>query len=350
LCAHALNEDCVINRTAAQRAANARGHPRGTIRHVMPRRTQRPTAEGRPVSNLIPDERAAAPPAFRVEQIHQAGADPERRQHGSSSLQHSHGVLLFLGSSDATGMPLSARHLPCTEHGGARRHTIVASHVGQERIFRDRRDAGGALASRLEHYKGRDDVVVLALPRGGVPVAHEVARVLQAPLDVFLVRKLGVPGRRELAMGAIASGGVRVLNEEVVAWFGIPQEVIDDVARYEQVELERREREYRDGRSPVALRDRVVLLIDDGLATGSSMKAAVQAAREQRPARIVIAVPVGAPESCRELEQLADEIVCARTPHDFAAVGQWYQDFSQTEDEEVRRVLHGSAEAAARSR
>jgi predicted phosphoribosyltransferase len=196
------------------------------------------------------------------------------------------------------------------------------------------------LATRLNHFKGRRDVVVLALPRGGVPVAYEIARALDAPLDVFVVRKLGVPGHRELAMGAIASGGVRVLSPDVVSWYRIPDGVIDEVARDEQAELERRERAYREGRTLVELRDRVVLLVDDGLATGATMKAAVEAVRAHAPSRIVVAVPVGAPDTCRELEHVADEIVCARSPEFFSAVGQWYVDFSQTTDEEVRDLLH----------
>jgi predicted phosphoribosyltransferase len=224
----------------------------------------------------------------------------------------------------------------------------VASHLHQHQVYRNRRDAGVELAGRLEHFKERQDVVVLALPRGGVPVAHEVARALQAPLDVFLVRKLGVPGHRELAMGAIASGGVRVLNEDVLTWYGIPDAVIDRVARAEQAELERREREYRQGRAPLALGDRIVLLVDDGLATGSSMRAAVQAARAQAPSRIVVAVPVGSPETCRELARVADEIVCARMPHPFSAVGQWYQDFAQTTDEEVRDLLRDATAPVTR--
>jgi predicted phosphoribosyltransferase len=205
--------------------------------------------------------------------------------------------------------------------------------------YANRREAGVVLAGRLAELKNRRDVVVLALPRGGVPVAYEVARALHAPLDVFLVRKLGVPGHRELAMGAIASGDVRVLNEDVVRWYRIPEEVIDEVAREEQGELERRESAYRAGRSPVEVSDRVVLLVDDGLATGSSMKAAVRAVRARTPSRIVVAVPVGAPETCRELATIADEVVCARTPADFSAVGQWYRDFSQTTDDEVRQLL-----------
>jgi putative phosphoribosyl transferase len=180
-------------------------------------------------------------------------------------------------------------------------------------------------------------------------VAYEVAHALEAPLDVFLVRKLGVPGHRELAMGAIASGGIRVLNEDVVAWYGLPASVIDDVAREEQAELERREREYRDDRPPSVLRDRVVLIIDDGLATGSSMKAAVRAVRAHAPARIVVAVPVGAPDTCRDLAHIADEVVCARTPRHFSAVGQWYRDFSQTSDAEVRELLRGDRQTVGKA-
>jgi predicted phosphoribosyltransferase len=219
----------------------------------------------------------------------------------------------------------------------------------QPQPFADRREAGRELASSLDHYRGRTDVIVLALPRGGVPVAYEVAHALEAPLDVFLVRKLGVPGHRELAMGAIASGGIRVLNEDVVAWYGLPASVIDDVAREEQAELERREREYRDDRPPLVLRDRVVLIIDDGLATGSSMKAAVRAVRAHAPARIVVAVPVGAPDTCRDLAHIADEVVCARTPRHFSAVGQWYRDFSQTSDAEVRELLRGDRQTVGKA-
>lgn len=205
--------------------------------------------------------------------------------------------------------------------------------------FADRREAGATLAQRLKAYQGRDDVVVLALPRGGVPVAFEVARELGAPLDVFVVRKLGVPAHRELAMGAIASGGVRILNDDVVRWYGIPTAAIDAVAREEQFELERRERLYRAELPPLDLRGRVVLLIDDGLATGSTMKAAVEAVRLHQPSRIVVAVPVGSPETCQEFSEVADEIVCARTPQPFSAVGQWYRDFSETSDDEVRTLL-----------
>jgi putative phosphoribosyl transferase len=210
--------------------------------------------------------------------------------------------------------------------------------------FGDRREAGAVLADKLAKYSRRNDVVVLALPRGGVPVAHEVAQKLQAPLDIFLVRKLGVPGHEELAMGAIASGGVRVLNADVVRWYGLSDEVINHVARREQVELERREGEYRRGRAPVALNGKVVLLIDDGLATGSTMKAAVKAVRAHAPSRIVVAVPVGAADTCAAFTDIADEIVCARAPEDFRAVGLWYRNFSQTSDREVRELLDRTRE------
>jgi len=211
--------------------------------------------------------------------------------------------------------------------------------VDAVRAFADRREAGLELAGRLSQYKDRHDVMVLGLPRGGVPVAYEVARVLGAPLDVLVVRKLGVPGREELAMGAIASGGARILDAEVVQWYGIPDAVIASVTRAEEAELERREQIYRQGRPPLDLRRRTVILIDDGLATGSSMKAAVHAVREQAPAHVVVAVPVGARETCQVLGAIADAVVCARTPEPFAAVGLWYRDFSQTSDEEVRALL-----------
>ncbi len=217
----------------------------------------------------------------------------------------------------------------------------------ENRPFADRREAGLELAARLQPYKGRGDVVVLALPRGGVPVAYEVAKALSAPLDVFLVRKLGVPGHRELAMGAIASGGVRVLNDEVVQALSVPAAVIDHVALEEQAELERRERAYRDGRTLTDLEGRTVLLIDDGLATGSTMKAAVQAVRAHSPRHIVVAVPVGARQTCAEFRGVADQIVCARQPEHFSAVGQWYRDFTETSDAEVRQLLHLATEPAA---
>ena len=208
------------------------------------------------------------------------------------------------------------------------------------RAFADRRDAGRVLASALRKYAGRNDVIVLALPRGGVPVAYEVATSLGAPLDVFLVRKLGTPGHRELAMGAIASGGVRVLNDEVVRWYGISDAAIESVAREEAEELARREHEYRDGRPAPVLTNRIVILVDDGLATGSTMRAAAEAVRVQKPTTVVVAVPVGSRQTCMELSPLVDEVICARTPEPFAAVGQWYLDFNQTEDSEVRELLN----------
>jgi len=208
--------------------------------------------------------------------------------------------------------------------------------------FTDRRHAGRVLASRLTKYAGRNDVIVLALPRGGVPVASEVASALSAPMDVFLVRKLGTPGHRELAMGAIASGGVRVVNEDVVQWYGISEAAIDRIAREEQEELERRERAYRDDRPAPDLTHKIVVLIDDGLATGSTMRAAVKAVRARHPARVVIAVPVGAPQTCAELAVSADEVICARMPEPFSAVGQWYLNFEQTDDAEVRELLQKS--------
>jgi putative phosphoribosyl transferase len=214
-----------------------------------------------------------------------------------------------------------------------------------QRPFRDRREAGRELAGRLKKYARRNDVVVLALPRGGVPVAYEVAEALGAPLDIFLVRKLGTPGHRELAMGAIASGGIRVLNEDVVRWLGIMPEQIDAVARDEQRELERRQQAYLEGRAPQPLDGRVVILVDDGLATGSTMRAAAQAVRQRNPAQIIVAVPVGAPETCREMEAFADEVACARAPEPFSAVGQWYVDFTQTTDEEVMDLMHEHASA-----
>lgn len=211
--------------------------------------------------------------------------------------------------------------------------------------YADRREAGIALARRLVGFADRRDVVVLALPRGGVPVAFEVARALDAPLDVMLVRKLGVPGQPELALGAIASGGVRVLNPDVVAAFGVSDATIDAIARQEQVEFDRRERAYREGRAALVLEGQVVVLVDDGLATGATMRAAVDAVRQQRPARVVVAVPVGAAEACRDLALVADEVVSARVPRQFTAVGQWYRDFSETSDDEVRRLLHERAGA-----
>src|SRR5689334_5289515 len=184
-------------------------------------------------------------------------------------------------------------------------------------LYRDRTDAGRLLASRLSKYAGRSDVIVLALPRGGVPVAYEVARALGVPLDVFVVRKLGVPGHEELAMGAIATGGVRVLNADVLRMLDIPPEVVDAVAARERRELERREHAYRDGCPPPDVRGKTVILIDDGLATGATMRAAVAALRAQGPARIVVAVPVASPDTCAELSREVDEIICAETPEPF---------------------------------
>jgi predicted phosphoribosyltransferase len=206
-------------------------------------------------------------------------------------------------------------------------------------LFIDRADGGRRLAESLRHYAGRPDAIVLALPRGGVPVGYEVAHILDLPLDVFLVRKLGVPGHQELAMGAIASGGVLVLNPDVVVSLRIPAHVIDAVAARERPELERREREYRDDRSAPDVRGHTVILVDDGLATGSSMRAAVAAVRRQGAGRIVVAVPVGSPEACAEFRLEVDEFVCILAPEWFAAVGEWYEDFSQTSDEEVRELL-----------
>jgi len=206
-------------------------------------------------------------------------------------------------------------------------------------IYRDRIDAGKQLAARLADYADRDDVLVLALPRGGVPVAYEVAKALRAPLDIFLVRKLGVPGHEELAMGAIATGGVRILNDDVVDYLRIPGEVIDAVAADELRELERRERAYRGDRPEPDVRGKTIILVDDGLATGSTMRAAASALRQQNPARIVVAVPVSAPQTCNEYRMGVDEIICASTPEPFMGVGQWYRDFSQTTDEEVRKLL-----------
>lgn len=213
-------------------------------------------------------------------------------------------------------------------------------------VFQDRREAGRELAAHLQAYADRDDVLVLALPRGGVPVGFEVAQALHAPLDVFLVRKLGVPGHEELAMGAIASGGVRVLNEDVVGTVGIPENVVDAVAEQERDELARRDQLYRGERPPPDVRGRTVILVDDGLATGSTMRAAIAALRRQDPARIVVAVPVGAPDTCAEFEHHADETICARSPDPFYAVGFWYRDFSQTTDEEVRELLSVSDRTA----
>jgi predicted phosphoribosyltransferase len=227
----------------------------------------------------------------------------------------------------------------------------VLRHSQQRVGYADRGEAGSVLADRLRHLAGKD-VVVLALPRGGVPVGYKVARALVAPLDVFVVRKLGLPGHPELAMGAIASGGVRALNEDVLESVAVSRAAIDAVTRTEQVELERRERAYRDGRPLVPVEGRIVLLVDDGLATGSTMRAAVLAVRRLRPARVVVGVPVGAWPTCQALREIADEVVCPFTPEPFRAVGLWYADFSQTTDDEVRQLLalaNGAANSLIRS-
>ncbi|MBY0493103.1 MAG: phosphoribosyltransferase [Cyanobacteria bacterium] len=205
--------------------------------------------------------------------------------------------------------------------------------------FANRVEAGQMLAAQLTAYRDRDDVVVLALPRGGVPVASEVAGALGVPFDVFVVRKLGVPGHEELAMGAIASGGVREVNRDVVDALGIPGNVIDAVAAREQRELERREAAYRGNRRTLSLINTTVILVDDGLATGSTMRAAVMAVRQQQPARVIVAVPVGAVSTCADLATEADDVVCVRTPEPFVAVGMWYRDFAPTTDQEVRSLL-----------
>ena len=212
-------------------------------------------------------------------------------------------------------------------------------------MFRDRAEAGRALANRLMGFAGRGDVVVLALPRGGAVVGYEVAQALNAPLDVFVVRKLGTPGQPELAMGAIASGGVIVLNPDVVHGLNISDEVVREVAAREQQELERREREYRGNRPPLPVRHEAVILVDDGLATGSTMRAAVTAVRDRDPAAIVVAVPVAAASTCAELgsESQVDHVICLATPEHFQAVGQWYKEFPQVSDEEVRELLARSA-------
>jgi predicted phosphoribosyltransferase len=218
-----------------------------------------------------------------------------------------------------------------------------------DRLFRDRRDAGRVLAGLLGRYRNRGDVVVLALPRGGVPVGYEVACALGAPLDVFLVRKLGVPGYDELAMGAIASGGVIVLNDDVIRDLGIRPEVVQRVAEEQGKELQRRERAYREGRLPPEVAGKVGILVDDGLATGSSMRAAIDGLRQLHPAGIVVAVPAAPASTCRELRALVDEAICASTPSPFFAVGHSYWDFTQTTDDEVRELLRAGHRSPVQS-
>jgi predicted phosphoribosyltransferase len=209
----------------------------------------------------------------------------------------------------------------------------------QPQRFRNRTDAGRRLAEKLAAYANRPDVLVLALPRGGVPVGCEVARALGAPLDVFLVRKLGVPGYEELAMGAVATGGVRVLNDEIVRGLGISEHEIDAAAARELQELARRERLFRGDRPPPDVAGRTVILVDDGLATGATMRAAIHALRQQQPAGIVVAAPTASPDTSEALKAEADDVICAMTPEPFFAVGHWYEDFTQTTDGEVRELL-----------
>jgi len=210
-------------------------------------------------------------------------------------------------------------------------------------IFQDRPQAGRVLASSLAKYARQPDTIVLALPRGGVPVAYEIGKELELPMDVFIVRKLGVPGHEELAMGAIASGGIRYINEDVAIQLGIDDQVIDAVSRREEKEIERRERLYRGGRPPLDVKDKTVILVDDGLATGSTMLAAIAALRQRGLKRIVVAVPAAAPETCARIAGEVDETVCAMTPEPFIAVGQWYESFAQTTDDEVRDLLFRAA-------
>jgi putative phosphoribosyl transferase len=212
--------------------------------------------------------------------------------------------------------------------------------------FRDRFEAGRRLAAALQRYAGRPNLLVLALPRGGVPVGYEVARALQAPLDVMLVRKLGVPGHEELAMGAIASGGIRVISDDVVRALGISDRAIATIAAHEEHELERREQAYRGARPAPRVAEHTVILVDDGLATGSTMRAAVAALKAQQPERLVVAVPVAAPETCEAFRTEVDDVVCALAPEPFFAVGNWYQDFSQISDHEVRELLRQASDTA----
>lgn len=205
--------------------------------------------------------------------------------------------------------------------------------------FQNRTEAGQQLAIRLKAYTDRPEVIVLGLPRGGVPVAYEVAKALHSPLDICLVRKLGVPGHKELAMGAIASGGVRILNYDVISWLGITGKTIDEVAARELKELQRRDRTYRGNRPQLDVRNRIVILVDDGIATGSTMQAAISLLKPQNPSYLVVAVPVAPPETCKALRTVVDDVVCLITPETFYAIGLWYEDFSQTTDEEVHELL-----------
>lgn len=217
----------------------------------------------------------------------------------------------------------------------------------RQKLFKDRADAGQQLAPVLSQYGGRSDVVVLGLPRGGVPVAFEVAKNLKAPLDVFIVRKLGVPGHEELAMGAIASGGVRVINRSVTRPLGLSPEAIEAVAEKEGRELERREAAYRGQRPGLDLQGKIAILVDDGIATGASMRAAVQGLQKHAPAKIIVAAPIASVEACQQFEDLADDVVCLETPYYFGGVGAWYESFTQTSHDEVRRLLDQAATFAA---
>jgi putative phosphoribosyl transferase len=216
--------------------------------------------------------------------------------------------------------------------------------------YQNRTDAGRRLAAQLREYADRPDVIVLALPRGGVPVAYEVARALHVPLDVFIVRKLGLPSHPELAMGAIASGGIRVIDQAALRRFGVTDEQLAAVAAAEERELERRERQYRDGLPLPDVTGKTVILIDDGLATGATMAAAAAALKAQGPAKLVVAVPVSAPETCDAFREIVDEVVCGATPEPFYAVGLWYEDFSQTSDDEVHDLLARAARELPRDR
>jgi putative phosphoribosyl transferase len=226
--------------------------------------------------------------------------------------------------------------------------SLVCLRVAETSLMRfwDRSEAGRVLAAKLMVYAGRAETLVLGLPRGGVPVAFEVAFALQAPLDVFVVRKLGVPGQEELAMGATASGRVRVLNEEVIKELGITDQAIEDAMTQGEQELERRERLYRGERPPLDVKGKIIILVDDGLATGSTMRAAILALKRQAPARIVAAAPVAAPSTCDELRGEVDEVVCAATPEPFYSVGHWYEDFSQTSDREIQDLLRRAPKTA----
>jgi putative phosphoribosyl transferase len=216
-------------------------------------------------------------------------------------------------------------------------------------VFKDRTDAGQQLAKALDEFAGNDNVVVLALPRGGVPVAYEVARALQAPLDVMVVRKLGVPGQRELAMGAIASGNIRVMNEGIVNQLAIPQKAIDEVVEEERIELERRERLYRGSERRYPIEGKVIILVDDGIATGATMRAAIAAINQQQPKQLVVAVPTAALDSCQRISDEVDRMVCLSTPEPYIAVGCWYRRFSQTRDDEVTQLLQKAANYVKRS-